>query len=152
MPGHTVGGILGSPDDEVGTQRRSTSQGVWCGRQGLRETVLEESSQGLPAREAIKTRGGVGGTASSDLGQGVTGTRQGVHAGGQRAESGRSGRAVAGVCRRVVGAPREVPGMQPMGVPGLEGGWILGWKTGREQGGTTLVLGTWGPGSLLTHC
>lgn len=43
MPDHTVwwGGIWGSPDNEAGTQRRSNSQGVWCGSQGLREMVLE---------------------------------------------------------------------------------------------------------------
>lgn len=36
-----AGGIWGSPDNEAGTQRRSNSQGVWCGSQGLREMVLE---------------------------------------------------------------------------------------------------------------
>ena len=81
---------------------------------------------------------------SSDLGQGLTGNRQEVHAGRQKAESG--------VCRQVVGAPGTVQGVQPVGAPGLEGAWILGWETGRERGGRTLVVGTWGPGSLLTHC
>lgn len=37
-------------------------------------------------------RGGVGATASSHPGQGVTGNRRGAHASGQRAESGKSGR------------------------------------------------------------
>lgn len=77
----------------------------------------------------MKTRGGAGAIASSHPGQGVTGNRRGAHAGGQRAESGRSGRAVVGVCRCVVGDPGTAPGMQSMAVPL---GCVLGWGVGRQ--------------------